>query len=48
MIKISQSLSAWSVVHWEITPKGWEVRMDDVAWMAEFLAADASDKATKQ
>jgi hypothetical protein len=48
VIKVSQSLSSWAIVQWEITPKGWEVRMDDIAWMHEYLAADASDKATKQ
>lgn len=37
-----------SFVHWVITPKGWTVRMDDVAWMTEFKAATEADKATKQ
>lgn len=43
-------LTRWghSHVHWSVTAEGWAVRMDDVAWMTEFLAADMSDKATKQ
>ena len=48
VVMAQQSLAAWSIVHWQITPDGWKVRMDDVAWMAEYLAADIADKATKQ
>lgn len=28
---------------WQITAAGWKVRMDDVAWMTEFLAARTVD-----
>lgn len=35
-------------IHWKITADGWLVRMDDVAWMTEYLAAKQADEATKQ
>jgi hypothetical protein len=47
-IMVSQAKLAWCDVRWQITPKGWEVHMDDAAWMLEYRAADESDKATKQ
>lgn len=35
-------------IHWQITPKGWNVRLDDLAWMAELMAAREADGATRQ
>jgi len=48
IIMVSQSLASNSMVHWQITPEGWQVHMDDAAWMLEFRAAQQSDEATKQ
>jgi hypothetical protein len=42
------SLNANAELHWQITSLGWEVRIDDVAWMIEFRAATEADRATKQ
>lgn len=48
IIMAQQSFAANCMVHFQITPLGWRVRMDDVAWMLEYRAADQADKATKQ
>jgi hypothetical protein len=37
-----------TLIHWQITPKGWEVRLDDLAWFAEMSAAREADEATRQ
>lgn len=44
----TMSWNAHGALYWEITAKGWEVRMDDIAWLMEFRAAQMSDEATKQ
>jgi hypothetical protein len=44
----SQHRNAYASLHWQITALGWEVRIDDLAWMMEFRAATDMDKATRQ
>jgi hypothetical protein len=37
-----------TMIHWQVTPKGWNVRLDDLAWFMELRAAREADEATKQ
>lgn len=47
-IVILKSVNAECDLHWQITPDGWTVRIDDIAWMTEFMAAKQADEATRQ